>query len=54
MVDTYGISYLDFDIEGAAVADAPAIALHSQALALLQQSQPDLQIWYTCRCCPPG
>ena len=54
MVDTYGISYLDFDIEGAAVADAPAIALHSQALALLQQSQPDLQIWYALPVLPTG
>ncbi len=54
VVDTYRISHLDFDIEGAAVADAPAIDLHSQALALLAQSRPDLEIWYTLPVLPTG
>ena len=31
VIDTYGITHLDFDIEGAAVAEPASIALHSQA-----------------------
>ena len=53
VVDTYGVTHLDFDIEGAAVADPASIALHSQALKLLQQSKPQVQVWYTSPCCRP-
>ena len=54
VVDTYGINHLDFDIEGAAVTDQAAIALHSQALKILQQSKPDLKVWYTLPVLPTG
>jgi hypothetical protein len=54
VVDTYGITHLDFDIEGAAVAEPASIALHSQALKLLQQSKPAVQIWYTLPVLPAG
>nr|MCW1957125.1 glycosyl hydrolase family 18 protein [Mycobacterium sp.] len=54
VIDTYGITHLDFDIEGAAVADPTSIALHSQALKLLQQSKPTVQIWYTLPVLPTG
>jgi len=54
VVDTYRISHLDFDIEGAAVAEPASIALHSQALKLLQDSKPDLQVWYTLPVLPTG
>ena len=54
VVDTYGITHLDFDIEGAAVADPASIALNSQALKLLQQSKPDVKIWYTLPVLPTG
>ena len=54
VVDTYGISHLDFDIEGAAVADPASIALNSQALKLLQQSKPAVQVWYTLPVLPTG
>ena len=54
VIDTYGITHLDFDIEGAAVADPASIALHSQALKLLQQSKPTVQIWYTLPVLPTG
>ena len=54
VVDTYGVTHLDFDIEGAAVADPTSIALHSQALKLLQQTKPDLKIWYTLPVLPTG
>ncbi len=54
VVDTYGITHLDFDIEGAAVADPASIALNSQALKLLQQSKPQVQVWYTLPVLPTG
>lgn len=54
VVDTYGITHIDFDIEGAAVADAASVALNSQALKLLQQSRPQVHIWYTLPVLPTG
>ena len=54
VVDTYGVTHLDFDIEGAAVADAASIALNSSALKLLQQARPQVQIWYTLPVLPQG
>ncbi len=54
VIDTYGVTHLDFDIEGAAVADPASIALNSQALKLLQQSKPNVQIWYTLPVLPTG
>lgn len=54
IVDHYALNRIDFDIEGAAVADAAAIALGSQALQLLQQHRPDLEIWYTLPVLPTG
>lgn len=54
VVDTYRLSHLDFDIEGAAVADRASINLHSEALALVQQAKPDLNVWYTLPVLPTG
>lgn len=54
VIDTYGITHLDFDIEGAAVAEPASITLHSQALKLLQQAKPAVQIWYTLPVLPTG
>ncbi|UXA16212.1 cellulase family glycosylhydrolase [Mycobacterium sp. SMC-4] len=54
IVDRYALNRIDFDIEGAAVADAAAITLGSHALRLLQQQRPDLEIWYTLPVLPSG
>ena len=54
VIDKYGVTHIDFDIEGAAVADPASIALNSQALALLQQAKPDIHIWYTLPVLPSG
>ncbi|MGY4709923.1 Calx-beta domain-containing protein [Mycolicibacterium sp. CBM1] len=54
VVTTYGVTHIDFDIEGAAVADAASIALNSQALKLFQQAHPEVQIWYTLPVLPSG
>lgn len=54
VIDTYGVTHIDFDIEGAAVADPASIALNSQALALLQKQKPEVHIWYTLPVLPTG
>ncbi len=54
VIDTYGVTHIDFDIEGAAVADSASITLNSQALALLQKQKPQVQIWYTLPVLPTG
>jgi len=54
VVDAYRLNRIDFDVEGAAVADPDSIALRSAALALLQQDRPDLEIWYTLPVLPTG
>ena len=54
VVDTYGVTHLDFDVEGAAIADTASITLMSNALKLLQQSRPQVKIWYTLPVLPQG
>ena len=54
VVNQFQLNRLDFDIEGAALADDAATALHSQALALLQQQNPQLEVWYTLPVLPTG
>ncbi|MGD9622678.1 MAG: Calx-beta domain-containing protein, partial [Mycolicibacterium sp.] len=54
VVDHYGLNRIDFDIEGAAVAEPASIALRSAAIALLQQQRPDLEVWYTLPVLPTG
>lgn len=54
VVDAYNLSYVDFDIEGSAVAEPASIALRSQALVLLQQSHPGLRISLTLPILPTG
>ena len=54
IVDWYSLNRLDFDIEGAAVADPASIALRSEAIAILQQVRPDLEVWYTLPVLPAG
>lgn len=54
IADTYGVTHIDFDLEGAALSDNAAMALHTQAVALLQHARPDLKIWYTLPVTPTG
>ncbi|WNI19331.1 cellulose binding domain-containing protein [Actinacidiphila sp. ITFR-21] len=54
VVDAYNLTYVDFDIEGAAVAEPASIALRSQALARLQQTHPSLRISLTLPVLPNG
>lgn len=47
IIDTYGVTKLDFDIEGAALPDTEANAMRNEALAILQDANPGLQVSYT-------
>src|SRR5262249_51286837 len=58
VVDAYHFTHLDFDIEGAAVADHASIDRRSQAIAALQQADAaagkPVQVWLTLPVLPTG
>ena len=54
IVSAYGLTRIDFDIEGAAVADHAAVDRRNAALAQLQQANPGLQVSYTLPVMPTG
>ena len=54
VIDRYALNRVDFDIEGTAISDPASIALRSNALSLLQQARPDVEIWYTLPALPSG
>lgn len=58
VVDAYHLTHIDFDIEGAAVADHASIDRRSQAIAALQQADAaagkPVQVWLTLPVLPTG
>ncbi|MHB8381956.1 MAG: glycoside hydrolase family 18 protein [Candidatus Binataceae bacterium] len=54
VITQYGLKRIDFDIEGAAIADTSAIALRDQAIAALQRANPNLQVSFTLPVMPYG
>jgi chitinase len=54
VVNTYGVTRLDFDIEGSTLADTAATTLRDQALAALQAEDPSVQIDFTLAVAPSG
>ncbi len=54
VIDRYGVHSLDFDIEGAEVADQKAITLRDQALVGLKAANPELTISFTLPVLPTG
>ncbi len=54
VIDAYKVTYLDFDIEGASVADAASIDRRNKAIAALQQANANLCISYTLPVMPDG
>jgi len=54
VVNTYGITRLDFDIEGGVLGDSAANERRNQALAALQQQNPNVQVDYTLAVAPDG
>ena len=53
-VEALGLRKLDFDIEGAAIAEPQTLQLQMQAVALMQQNHPDLEVWLTLPVLPQG
>jgi chitinase len=47
VVNTYGVTRLDFDIEGSVLADTSATTRRDQALAALQKADPAVQVDFT-------
>jgi chitinase len=54
VVNTYGVTRLDFDIEGSVLSDTAATSLRDQALAALQAEDPSVQIDFTLAVAPNG
>jgi len=54
VVNAYALKYVDFDIEGAGVADPGTIGRRSQALKILQDRHPSLKISLTLPVLPNG
>jgi len=54
VIDSLALNRIDFDIEGAALADQAANQLHSAALKLVQQSHPGVEVWLTLPVLPQG
>jgi chitinase len=54
VVNTYGVTRLDFDIEGSVLSDTAATSLRDQALAALQAADPSVQVDFTLAVAPQG
>ncbi|WP_019065805.1 glycoside hydrolase family 18 protein [Streptomyces hokutonensis] len=54
VVDTYGLTKVDFDIEGAALPNTAANTIRAQAIAKLQQQHPNLDVSFTLPVMPEG
>ncbi|MYU37272.1 sugar hydrolase [Streptomyces sp. SID8358] len=54
VVDTYGLTKVDFDIEGGALPDTAANSRRAQAIARLQDSHPGLDVSFTLPVMPEG
>jgi hypothetical protein len=54
VIDRYHVASIDFDIEGAAVANKPSLHLRDQALVGLQAANPDLTVSFTLPVLPTG
>ncbi|MCX4738982.1 glycoside hydrolase family 18 protein [Streptomyces antibioticus] len=54
VVDAYGLTKVDFDVEGGALPNAAANTRRAQAIARLQRSHPGLDVSYTLPVMPEG
>ncbi|MBY0324701.1 MAG: cellulase family glycosylhydrolase [Reyranella sp.] len=54
VIDRYHIDSIDFDIEGAAVANQHSLVLRDQAIVGLQTANPDLKVSFTLPVLPTG
>src|SRR5579875_2859181 len=54
VVNTYGVTRLDFDIEGGVLGDTASTTRRDQALAALQKENPAVQVDFTLAVAPNG
>ncbi|MEU1628008.1 chitinase [Streptomyces sp. NPDC020096] len=54
VIDQYSLTAVDFDVEGASVADTASVDRRNQAIAILEQNNPSLQVSYTLPVLPSG
>jgi chitinase len=54
VIERYDVNILDFDIEGAALADAAANERRAEAIKRLQSEYGDLVVWFTLPVSPGG
>lgn len=54
VIDTYGVDYIDFDIEGAAVQNPGANSRRNRAIIMLKERYPDLEVSTTLAVTPEG
>lgn len=54
VVDRFGLTKVDFDVEGSALPDAAANTRRARAIARLQQLHPDLDVSFTLPVMPEG
>ncbi len=54
VINTYSLTWVDFDIEGAAVTDSPSIDRRNKAIKILQDNNPGLKIAYCLPVLPSG
>ncbi|MDF6020885.1 cellulose binding domain-containing protein [Streptomyces sp. JH34] len=54
VIDTYGLTKVDFDIEGGALPDAAANSRRAQAITQLQKAHPGLDVSFTLPVMPEG
>ncbi len=54
VIDLYKLRWVDFDIEGGAVADAVSVDRRNRAIAILQQANPGLTVSYCLPVLPAG
>jgi Glycosyl hydrolases family 18 len=54
VIDQYSLTNIDFDVEGGAVGDAASVDRRNQAIAILEQNDPSLQVSYTLPVLPTG
>lgn len=54
VIDTYGVTSLDFDVEGEALTNDAANALRNEALVALEAANPDLSVSFTLPALPTG
>ncbi|WP_432094200.1 chitinase [Streptomyces sp. bgisy100] len=54
VIDRYRLTRIDFDVEGATLADTAASTRRARAAALLQRSRPSLEVSFTLPAMPSG